>query len=180
MNQPTFSVAGDLHSVSQSIGCTKPWHYKVRLNFSKHVEKSLKTAKKEFGKGKLLILAIFCIGLILGVAILVQTSIRNGSPVYECTISQMISKPADWENKTVKVKGIVEEIPIGIIQPFNYWITDRQNQTVRIGLRWHSDNNLSGRNLTVIGVVKKGYAWVNPNYPGWWTYYIETTSIFQD
>jgi hypothetical protein len=174
------NLAGDLFRAQQSSGCTKPWYYKVPLNFSRSVEKGLKTTKTAFGKDKLLLLAIFCIVLILGVAMLVQTSIRNGFLVNECTISQIISKPADWENKTVKVKGIVEEIPIGIIQPFNYWLTDRQNQTIRIGLRWHSDNNLSGRNLTVTGVVKKGYAWVNPNYLGWWTYYIEATSIFQD
>jgi hypothetical protein len=47
-------------------------------------------------------------------------------------------------------------------------------------LTWHSDTNLSGRSLTVVGVVKKGYVWVNPNYPGWWTHYIDATSIYQD
>jgi hypothetical protein len=129
----------------------------------------------------MLLLAIVCIILIFGVATLIQISLRNGFSVNECTISQIISEPEEWENKTVKVEGTVEEIPLGIIQPFNYWLSDRQNQMIRIGLRWHSDTNLSGRSLTVvvIGVVKKGYAWVNPNYPGWWTHYIEATSIYQ-
>jgi ABC-type maltose transport system permease subunit len=131
-------------------------------------------------KSKLLLLVIVCIVLIFGVATLIQTSLRNGFSVNECTISQIISKSEEWENKTVKVEGTVEEIPLGIIQPFNYWLSDRQNQTIRIGLRWHSDTNLSGRSLTVVGVVKKGYAWVNPNYPGWWTHYIDATSIYQD
>ena len=33
--------------------------------------------------------------------------------------------------------------------------------------------------LELSDFVKKGYAWVNPYYPGWWTYYIEATSIYQ-
>jgi hypothetical protein len=131
-------------------------------------------------KSKLFLLAIVCIILIFGVAILIQSFLRNGFSVNECTISQIMSESEEWENKTVKVEGTVEEIPLGIIQPFNYWLSDKQNQTIRIGLRWHSDTNLSGRSLTVIGVVKKGYAWVNPNYPGWWTHYIDATSIYQD
>jgi hypothetical protein len=131
-------------------------------------------------KSKLFLLVIGCIILIFGVATLIQTSLRNGFSVNECTISQIISESEEWENKTVKVDGTVEEIPLGIIQPFNYWLSDKQNQTIRIGLRWYSDTNLSGRSLTVVGVVKKGYAWVNPNYPGWWTHYIDATSIYQD
>ena len=123
-----------------------------------------KTASK---KGKLLLLAIVCIALTFGVATLIESFLRNGFQVDKSTISQIISKPTDWEDKTVKSDGTVEEIPLGIIQPFNYWLCDRQNQTIRIGLRWHSDTNLSGRSLTVVGVVKKSYAWVNPNYPGW-------------
>jgi hypothetical protein len=137
-------------------------------------------AKMASRKGKWPFLAIVCIALIFGVATLIESFLRNGFQVDKSTISQIISKPADWEEKTVKVDGTVEEIPRGIIQPFNYWLCDRQNQTIRIGLKWHSDTNLSGRNLTVLGVVKKGYAWVNPNYPGWWTHYIEATSIYQN
>jgi hypothetical protein len=125
------------------------------LNVGKCVEKSLKTLKATSRKSKLLLLAIGFIILIFGVATLIQSSLRNGSSVNECTISQIMSESEEWENKTVKVEGTVEEIPLGIIQPFNYWLSDKQNQTIRIGLRWHSDNNLSGRNLTVVGVVKK-------------------------
>jgi len=128
----------------------------------------------------LLLPAIVCVILIFAVATLIQSSLRNGFSVNECTISQIIFELEEWENKTVKVEGTVEEIPLGIIQPFNYWLSDKQNQTIRIGLRWHSDTNLSGKSLTVIGVVKKGYAWVNPNYPGWSTPYIEATSIYPD
>jgi hypothetical protein len=159
---------------------SKPWYYKVRFNFNKCVENSFKAVKAAPRKGKLLLLAVVCIVLIFGVATLIQSFERNAVPPNESTISQIISEPADWENKTVKVKGIAEDIPLGIVQPFNYWLSDKQNQTIRIGLRWHSDTNLSGRSVTVVGVVKKGYAWVNPNYPGWWTYYIEATSISQD
>lgn len=144
------------------------------------MENSFKTAKAAPRKGKLRLLAVVCIVLIFGVAALIQSFERDGVPPNESTISQIISEPTDWENKTVRVRGIVEDVLIGIVQPFNYWLSDRQNQTIRIGLRWHSDTNLSGRSMTVSGVVRKGYAWVNPNYPGWWTYYIEATSISQD
>jgi hypothetical protein len=131
-------------------------------------------------KGKLLLLAVVCIVLVLAIASLVQNFERNKAPSIESTIYQITSEPADWENKPVIVRGIAENIPLGIIQPFNYWLSDKQNQTIRIGLKWHSDTSLSGKSLTVVGVVKKGYAWVHPNYPGWWTYYIEATSINQD
>lgn len=144
------------------------------------MDNSFKAAKAAPRKGKLPLLAVACMVLIFSVAALIQSFERDGVPLNESTISQIISEPADWENKTVRVKGIVEDIPLGIVQPFNYWLSDKQNQTIRIGLRWHSDTNLSGRSATVSGVVKKGYAWVNPNYQGWWAYYIEATSISQD
>jgi hypothetical protein len=137
------------------------------------MENSFKTTEKPSRKRKLLPLAIACIALVFGVAALIQNLSHDDSHIYECTISQIISEPAYWENKIVKVEGTAEETPLGIIQPFNYWLSDKQNQTIRIGLLWHSDTNQSGRTLTIVGVVKKGYAWVNPNYPGWWTYYIE-------
>ena len=150
------------------------------MDFHKCMENSFKTTEKASRKRKLLFLAIACIVLVFGVAALIQSLLHDGSHIDECTISQIVSEPAYWENKIVMVEGTAEEISIGIIQPFNYWLSDKQNQTIRIGLRWYSDTNLSGRTLTVVGVVKKGYAWVNPNYPGWWTYYIEATSIYQD
>jgi hypothetical protein len=143
------------------------------------MENSFKTTEKASRKRKLVFLAIACIVLVFSIAALIQSPLHDGSHIDECTIYQIISEPACWENKTVKVEGTVEEILIGIIQPFNYWLCDKQNQTIRIGLRWHSDTNLSGKTLAVVGVVKRGYAWVNPNYPGWWTYYIEATSIYQ-
>jgi len=108
--------------------CSKPWYYKVRFNFNKWVENSFKAVKAASRKGKLLLLAVVCIVLIFGVARLIQSFERNGVPPNENTISQIISEPADWENKTVKVKGIAEDFPLGIIQPFNYWLSDKQSR----------------------------------------------------
>jgi hypothetical protein len=144
------------------------------------VEDNFKAAKATVRKDKLLLLIAICIVLTFGVAMLIQSVDRNRVSPYESTISQIISEPTNWENEAVKVEGIAEDIPLGIIQPFNYWLSDKQNQTIRIGLRWHSDISLSGESVTVVGVVKKGYAYVNPNFPGWWTYYIEATSINQN
>jgi hypothetical protein len=144
------------------------------------VESSSKKVEPSSRKDKLPLRILVCIVIVLGVAILIYSFFRGGIPPDESTISQIFSTPADWENKTVKVTGTAEKIPLGIIQPFNYWLFDGKNQTIRIGLRWLSDIDLSGRSVTVIGVVKKGYAWVNPNYTGWWTFYVEAASIHQD
>ena len=145
------------------------------MDSHKCMKNNSKTTEKPSRKRKLLLPAIACIVIVFGVATLIQSLSHDDSHIYECTISQIISEPAYWENKIVKVEGTTEETSLGIIQPFNYWLSDKQNQTIRIGLLWHSDTNLSGRTLTIVGVIKKGYAWVNPNYPGWWTYYIEAT-----
>jgi hypothetical protein len=139
-----------------------------------------KTVEPYSRKGKLLLIALVCIVLVFGFTTLIQSLILGGPPLGESTISNIISAPVYWENRNVIVRGIAENIPVGIIQPFNYWLFDEGNRTLRIGLRWYSDNNLTGSILTVVGVVKKGYAWVNPAYPGWWTYYIDATSISKE
>jgi hypothetical protein len=150
------------------------------LILEERVGTSSKTAETPSRKGRLLIVVPVCLVLVLGSAIQIQSFESNRVPPVENTISEIISAPMDWENQLVKVRGTAEGIPLGIVQPFNHWLSDVNNQTVKIGLRWRSDINLSEKNLAVVGVVKKGYAWVNPNYPGWWTYYIEATSIQQD
>jgi hypothetical protein len=144
------------------------------------VENSSEEVERAPRKGRLLLFVVLCALLAIGVAALIQSLFRNGVPPTGSTISQITSEPVDWENKIVEVRGTIEEILPGIIQPFNYWLCDEQNQMMRIGLRWASEIIPSGRTLKVVGIVKKGYAWVNPNYPGWWTYYIEATSIYQD
>jgi hypothetical protein len=143
------------------------------------MDSSRKATNTEPRKSKSLLLAIVCTVVIFGIFLLILSFPRSEVSPSGSTISEIISKPACWENKIVKVEGIVENISLGIIQPFNYWLCDKQNQTIRIGLRWHSNASLFGRSVTVTGVVKRGYAWVHPNYPGWWAYYIEAVSICQ-
>jgi len=143
-----------------------------------YVEREVMIVKASSKKSQLIFPITICMVLIFAFATLIQTFLHDGLPANEVTISQIVSKPADWENRTVKVEGIVEEMPRGILQPFNYWLSERQNQTTRIGLRWHSSTSLSMRNVTIIGVIRRGYAWVHPDYSGWWTYYIEAASIF--
>jgi hypothetical protein len=99
-------------------------------------------------------------------------------PVWVETISKIVSNPAAWDNRTVKVEGTIQRINLGVIQPFNYWLCDKENQTIRIGVKWNSEADLSGKNVNVIGVIRKGYAWVHPDYPGWWVYFIDANSIF--
>ena len=142
-----------------------------------YVEKRAKSVGTMFNKGQLPLFAV-CLALILAFATLVQVFLHDGFHADETMISQIVFRLAEWEDKTVKVEGTVEKIPRGIMQPFNYWLSERGNQANRIGLRWLSDGYLSG-NVIVIGTIKKGYAWVHPDHPGWWTYYIEATLIFR-
>ena len=131
-------------------------------------------------KGRLLLLIAVSAGLLLGTAALIQTVERDGVPLREPTLREIMLEPARWEGTAVRLEGVVEAVSLGIIQPFDYWLCDTQNRTIRVGLRWLSNNDLSGRSVTVVGVVKKGTAWVHPDYPGWSTYYIEAASIAQD
>ena len=93
------------------------------------------------------------------------------------TISDLISNPATCENQEVRVQGIIQETNVGIIQPFNSWLSDPENQTVRIGVRTPTKDHPAGKCVEVIGILRKGYAYVQPNYPGWWVYFIEASSI---
>ena len=133
---------------------------------------------KALRKDALIILVLFSIAIIVGVVMLVQ-SLYSGShdEIFRTAISEIVSDPSAWENKTVKVYGVVQTTTVGIIRPFNYWLCDKENQTIRIGLQWLSEKDLFGKTVKVIGVVRKGYAWVHPNYPGWWVYFIEAISV---
>ena len=93
------------------------------------------------------------------------------------TISDLISNPATWENKAVRVQGIIQETNVGIIQPFNSWLSDPKNQTIRIGVKTPTNDYPAGNYIEVIGTLRKGYAWVHPDYPGWWVYFIDANSI---
>jgi hypothetical protein len=91
------------------------------------------------------------------------------------TISDLISNPATWENQ--EVQGIIQETNVGIIQPFNSWLSDPKNQTIRIGVKTPTNDYPAGNWVEVIGILRKGYAYVQPNYPGSWVYFINASSI---
>ena len=93
------------------------------------------------------------------------------------TVSELVSNPATWENQEVQVQGIIQETNVGIIQPFNSWLSDPKNQTIRIGVKTPTNDYPTGNYVEVTGTVRKGYAFVQPNYPGWWVYFIEANSI---
>ena len=127
----------------------------------------------------LVFLALGCLILIAGVTVLIHSYLADRFPVPKSMISEIISNPTAWENETIKVEGTIQRTAIGIIQPFNCWLFDTENQTMRIGVKWHSESDLSGKNVRVIGVVRKGYAWVHPDHPGWWIYFIEASSVYE-
>lgn len=93
------------------------------------------------------------------------------------SISELVSNPATWENQEVRVQGIIQEISVGIIQPFNSWLSDPKNQTIRIGVKTPMNDYPKGNWVEVTGIVRKGYAYVQPDYPGEWVYFINASSI---
>lgn len=130
-------------------------------------------------KGVLILLGLAGTILIASVAMLIHSFLTNHYPTPENTILEIISNPTAWENKTVKVRGTIQRTAIGIIRPFNYWLSDRANQTIRIGVKWQSEADLSSKNVRVIGVLRRGYAWIHPDHPGWWIYFIKASSVYE-
>jgi hypothetical protein len=146
----------------------------MRLNLCR---RALEHTRKLISRKNVLItIALLGAAMIFGAAILIQ-SLLNNSLISKATIQEIVSNPTDWENQTVIIDGRIQTPSIGVILPFNYWLYDAENQTVRIGVKWNSQTDLSGKKLTIVGVVKKGYAWVHPDYPGSWIYFIEANSI---
>ena len=125
------------------------------------------------------ILALGCTVLAAGMALLIHSLLTNGMPASRDTISEIISDPAAWEAKEVEVAGTLQSTAVGIIRPFNCWLSESANQTMRIGVKWDSEGTLAGKDVRVVGVVRRGYAWVHPDHPGWWVYFIEATAIHE-
>ena len=119
-----------------------------------------------------------CIALIVAALLVIALYqiLEYHLPLPPQTLSDLISNPATWENQTVQVQGIIQETNVGIIQPFNSWLSDPENQTIRIGVKTPTNDYPEGW-VEVIGTLKKGYAYVQPNYPGSWVYFIEASSI---
>lgn len=130
-------------------------------------------------KDVLVFLVLACTVLIADVAVLIHSFLTGPFREPGNTISEIFSNPTPWENKKVKVEGTIQRTDLGIIWPFNYWLSDKENQTIRVGAKWHSDKDLSGKNVRIIGFVRKGYAWVHPDYPGWWVYFIEASLVYE-
>jgi len=130
-------------------------------------------------KGVLVFLVFASTVLIASVAVLIHSLLTDRLSASGKTVSEIFSSPTAWENKKVEVEGNIQRTALGIIWPFNYWLFDKENQTIRVGVKWHSGEDLSGKNARVIGVVRKGYAWVHPDHPGWWVYFIEASSVYE-
>jgi len=136
--------------------------------------------KKVTSRKDVLVFLLFaCMVLIAGVAMLIHSFLTDRFPVHRVTISEIFSNPIVWENKEVEVEGTIQRTALGIIYPFNYWLSDKENQTICVGMKLYSDEDLSGKSVRVVGLVRQGYAWVHPNYAGWWVYFIEASSIYE-
>jgi len=149
----------------------------IRHKRDKICRRTLEHARKLASRKNVLItIALLGAAVIFGAAILVQMLLNN-SPIFKATIQEIVSDPTDWENHAVTIDGTMQTPALGVILPFNYWLYDTENQTVRFGVKWNSQTDLSGKKLTIVGVVKRGYAWIHPDYPGAWIYFIEASTI---
>ena len=141
-------------------------------------EKSWNMQKKIASRKKTLVFSALACTVLIVVAVFIHSLFPSRFPVWVETISKIVSNPAAWDNRTVKVEGTIQRTMLGVVLPFNYWLSEKENQTMRIGVKWYTDADLSGKNVNVIGVVRKGYAWVHPNDPGWWVYFIDANSVY--
>lgn len=158
--------------------CSESWYYKTS-SLALRLGKTVHQTKKHTSRNPTLIFpALVCTVLIAGIAILVGSLLTNPLPTHEYAINDIISDSTAWEGKTVKVKGTIQRTALGVILPFNYWLHDKANQTICIGVKWDSEADLSGKDVNVIGITREGYAWTHPDYPRSWVHFIEASSMY--
>jgi len=93
-------------------------------------------------------------------------------------ISEIVSNPEAWVNKKVRVNGTMIGPLISIPEvkpPYNYWLQDRDNKTISIGVRYSGELPENSPYVTVVGTVKAGYT--EGLMGGNLVYYIEVEKI---
>lgn len=117
--------------------------------------------------------------LAIAIAAFLHSSLISPLSLTKSTIGEIVFNPTAWENKAVRIEGTIQRIALGIIYPFNYWLSSDRNQTVRIGVRWHAESDLSGKHVVVVGVVTHDYAWVHPDHPGWQIHFVKASLVYE-
>jgi len=100
----------------------------------------------------------------------------------EVEISSMVSNPSEWLDRRIRVEGVIEPVITipEVKPPFNYWLIDRDNRSLKIGVRWDGWILKFGVPVEVEGVLRVGYFKVlSPS--GWKVglkiYYVEVENV---
>ena len=100
----------------------------------------------------------------------------------EVEISSIVSNPSEWLDRRIRVEGVIEPVITipEVKPPFNYWLIDRDNRRLKIGVRWDGWILKFGVPVEVEGVLRVGYFKVlSPS--GWKIglkiYYVEVENI---
>ena len=100
----------------------------------------------------------------------------------EVEISSIVSNPSEWLDRRIRVEGVIEPVITipEVKPPFNYWLIDRDNRSLKIGVRWDGWILKFGVPVEVEGVLRVGYFKVlSPS--GWKVglkiYYVEVENV---
>ena len=100
----------------------------------------------------------------------------------EVEISSIVSNPSEWLDRRIRVEGVIEPVITipEVKPPFNYWLIDRDNKSLKIGVRWDGWILKFGVPVEVEGVLRVGYFKVlSPS--GWKVglkiYYVEVENV---
>jgi len=100
----------------------------------------------------------------------------------EVEISSIVSNPSEWLDRRIRVEGVLESVITipEVKPPFNYWLIDRDNRRLKIGVRWDGWILKFGVPVEVEGVLRVGYFKVlSPS--GWKIglkiYYVEVENV---
>ena len=100
----------------------------------------------------------------------------------EVEISSIVSNPSEWLDRRIRVEGVIEPVITipEVKPPFNYWLIDRDNRSLKIGVRWDGWILKFGVPVEVEGVLRVGYFKVlSPS--GWKIgfkiYYVEVENV---
>ena len=100
----------------------------------------------------------------------------------EVEISSIVSNPSEWLDRHIRVEGVIEPVITipEVKPPFNYWLIDRDNKSLKIGVRWDGWILKFGVPVEIEGVLRVGYFKVlSPS--GWKIglkiYYVEVENV---
>ena len=147
--------------------------------------KERKVARKGFiiALGIICVILVACLGGVIAVYIFTINDKNNTISMLKSQISELssnvnsiMSDPSAWVNKTVAVEGNITPYMSYLTSfPWNYQLNS--NGAI-IGVSWQGNNDITGVNVLVLGVVTEGQVTIPINgTPTQNVYFIEAQRI---